>query len=62
MDQECIHSIKVKKLKSLVLTLDLVKVYDLVNSFFLKLVLLQIGPNLETINFIMGCVSSTNFA
>jgi hypothetical protein len=56
-----LHSIKVKKLKALVLKLDLVKAYDRVDWGFLRLVLLQIGMSLEVTDWILGCVSSANF-
>jgi hypothetical protein len=59
--QEVVHSIKVKNIKELVLKLDLVKAYDRVDWGFLILVLLQIGLSLEATDWIMGCVTSTNF-
>lgn len=59
--QEGLHSIKTKKLKSLVLKLDLVEAYDRVSCDFLRLVLLEIGLSLEATKWIMGCVSSANF-
>lgn len=60
--QEGFHSIKVKKIKSLVLKLDLIKAYDRVSWDFLRLVLLQIGLGLEATNWIMGCATTTNFS
>jgi len=45
----------------LVLKLDLIKAYDRVDWGFLRLVLLQVGLSLETTDWIMGCVTSTNF-
>jgi hypothetical protein len=59
--QEVLHSIKVKNKKALVLKLDLVKAYDRVDWDFLRLVLLQIGLSLEATDWIMGCVTSTNY-
>jgi hypothetical protein len=59
--QEALHSIKVKNIKALVLKLDLVKAYDRVDWGFLRLVLLQVGISLEETDWILGCVSSTNF-
>jgi hypothetical protein len=56
-----LHSIKIKKSKALVLKLDMMKAYDRVDWSFLRLVLLQVGLSLEATDWIMGCVSSTNF-
>jgi hypothetical protein len=60
--QETIHSIKSKNSKSLLLKLDLHKAYDCVNWDFLRFLLFQIGLNLQVVNWIMACVSSTSFA
>jgi hypothetical protein len=59
--QEAIHSIKMRHMKSLVLKLDLHKAYDCIRWDFLRLVLLQIGLNLQVTNWILGFVSSTSF-
>jgi hypothetical protein len=59
--QECIHNIKTKKMKALVLKLDLQKAYDCVNWDFLGLILLKSGIGLKTTNWIMSCVITTNF-
>ena len=56
------HSIKVEKKKVLIFKLDLVKAVDRVNWTFIRLVLLQIGSPLCGVNWIMGCVVSSNFA
>lgn len=54
--QEGIHNIKTRKLKSMVMNLDLIKVYNKINWLFLSLVLLQIGLCMEAVNWIMGCL------
>lgn len=59
--QEVLHSVKTKNLPGLVLKLGLEKAYDRVNWSFLRFVLLQIGLNLPTTNWIMTCVSLANF-
>ena len=46
----------------LVLKMDLVKEYDMVNWTLLRHILLHVGLTLDTINWIMGCVMSANFA
>jgi hypothetical protein len=60
--QECLHSIKNKKLQAIILKLDLKKAYDCTNWDFLRLILLQCGFGLPTTNWIMACVSSTTYA
>jgi hypothetical protein len=59
---ECLHNIKKKKIKSLVLKLDLQKAYDCINWDLLRMILLQIGLGLKVTNWIMSCVVSTSFA
>jgi hypothetical protein len=59
--QEFLHNIKYKKLKALVLKLDLQKAYDCVNWDFLRLVLLKIGIGLKLTNWIMSCVTTPSF-
>lgn len=58
---ERLHGIKVKKIKSLVLNLDLIKAYDRVDWDLLRLTLLQVDISLEATNWLMGCMSSTNY-
>jgi hypothetical protein len=41
--QECLHSIKNKNKKVLILKLDLKKVYDLINWDFLRIILIKNG-------------------
>ena len=59
--QECLHSIKVKKLEALILKMDLNKAYDHVDWGYLRLMLLQSGLSLLTTNWIMAHVSSVCF-
>ena len=61
VDQESLHIIKVKKYKSLIFKVDLLKAYDRVSWDFLRLVLLQVGLILEATNWIMWCVNSVSF-
>lgn len=60
--QECLHSIKKNKDEALILKLDLQKAYDRANWTFLRFILLQIGLTVEIVNWIIGCISSANFA
>ena len=62
MVHEALCTIKVKKLSALTLKMDLVKAYDRVNWSFLKLILLQVDLIVESIDWVMGCVISANFA
>jgi hypothetical protein len=60
--QECLHSIKEKKLKALILKIDLKKAYDCISWDFLRLVLLQCGFGQMMTNWIMGSVTSASYA
>jgi len=59
--QESLHTIKAKKLQTLVLKLDLSKAYDRVNWDMLRMILCQIGMPFGVMKWIMACVSSTNY-
>lgn len=60
--QECLHTIKTKKMKALIMKIDLSKAYDRVNWDMLRLILSHIGMPYNVIKWIMACVTSTNYA
>jgi hypothetical protein len=51
-----------KRLKDLLLKLDLNKAYDSVDRDFLRLVLLKIGAGIQMTNWIMSCITSAYFS
>jgi hypothetical protein len=59
---ESLHSIKKKRLKALVLKLDLRKAYDCIDWDHLRMILLKIGVGIQMTNWIMACVTSPAFA
>jgi hypothetical protein len=60
--QECLHNIKSKNHKALILKLDLRKAYDLINWEFLRMILIKSGFGLATTSWIMSCVTSVSYA
>lgn len=60
--QECLHIIKTKKSKALILKLDLKKAFDYIDWDFLRFVLAQTSFNHQLIMWIMSCVDSVNLA
>jgi hypothetical protein len=60
--QECIHSIREKKLQAMILKIDLKKAYDCISWDYLRLVLLQCGFGLQTTKWIMGCITIATYA
>lgn len=59
--QETIHSIRKKKLSSLVLKLDLEKAFDKVDRYLLHPILVQIRLPQNIVQLIMSCVNSATF-
>lgn len=51
-----------KNLDALILKMDLVKACDRVNWVYLRLILHQIGLSVEVTNWILACVTTTNFS
>ena len=48
--QEVLHTIKTKKLDALILKIDIIKAFNRVNWVFLRLILLQVGLDVGTVN------------
>lgn len=59
---EGVHSIHLKHSPSLILKVDLVKAYDRLDWTFLRFILIQIGTPLHLVNWIMSCVTSSNYS
>jgi hypothetical protein len=59
--QEDMYSIRVKKLSSMVLKLDMPKAYDRTYWIYLRLLLIHIGFGLSVVNWIIGCVFSVSY-
>ena len=43
------------------MTLDLVKAYDMVDRYFMRLLRIDVDLDFEITQWIMGCIESTNF-
>jgi retron-type reverse transcriptase len=59
---ECIHSIKQKNLKALIMKIDLKKAFDCIDWAFLRLILHAAGFGDKFTDWILACVTSANFA
>jgi hypothetical protein len=59
---ECLHSIKQKNLKALVMKLDLKKAFDCIDWDFLRLILHAVGFGDKFSTWILSCVTTANFA
>jgi hypothetical protein len=57
---ECLHSIKQKNLKALVLKLDIHKAFDHIDWDFLRLILFSVGFEEKFSNWILSCVTNAN--
>lgn len=60
--QEGIHSIRTRKLSSVLLKIDLIKAYDRVDWVFLRLLLIHVGMESELVNWIVACVNCVHIS
>jgi hypothetical protein len=60
--QEGLHNIKLKKLKAVVVKIDLSKAFDRVNWLYLRMLLIHLGFGLDFTNWVMACLSSVSFS
>lgn len=60
--QECLHSIKEKNQKVLIIKLDLRKSYDTISWDVLHLILTKVGFEQSTTRWIMSCITSVSYA
>jgi hypothetical protein len=60
--QEALHSIKTRKLKSVVLKIDLSKAYDRVSWLYIRLLLTHLGFTVPFIRWIMCCITTVSFS
>jgi hypothetical protein len=60
--QEALHNIKTRKLKSVVLKIDLSKAYDRVSWLYLRLLLTHLGFTVPFIRWIMCCITTVTFS
>jgi hypothetical protein len=60
--QEGLHSIKLRKIKGVVVKIDLSKAFDRVNWLYLRMLLIHLGFGLEFTNWVMGCMNLVSFS
>ena len=62
MAQEGMHSIKTKKLKGVVLKIDMSKAYDKVSWLYIRMILTHLRFYIGLIKWVMSCISIVSFA
>jgi hypothetical protein len=60
--QECLHNLKVRHSRGVVLEIDLSKAYDRVEWTYIRLLLTHLGFEVLVINWMMACITSISFA
>lgn len=60
--QEHMHSLKTKKLKGVVIKLDLSKAYDQVNWLYIRMLLTHLGFSYAFFRWVMSCLTIVSFA
>jgi hypothetical protein len=62
VSQKGLHSIKTKRMSSIVTMLDLSKTYERVIQIYLKMMLLYLGFIVHFVKWVINCLSSVSFA
>lgn len=60
--QEVLHSIKSKKLKGMILKVDLSKAFDRISWLYIRMLLTHLGFPPNFINWIMCCITRVSFS
>ena len=60
--QEGLHSMKTKKIKGVVLKIDLSKAYDKVSWFFIRMLLTHLGFCISFIRWVMSYITTVSFS
>ena len=60
--QEVLHSIQTKKLKGMILKVDLSKAFDCASWLYIRILLIHLGFPIEFINWIMCCITNISFS
>jgi len=60
--QEGLHSLKIKKLKCVVIKIDLSKDFDRVNWLYIRMLLIHLGFGVAFMKWIMACLTSISFS
>jgi hypothetical protein len=60
--QEGLHSMKKRKLKGVVVKIDLSKAYDRVNWLYIQMLLIHLGFGVAFTNWVMGCLTTVSFS
>lgn len=59
--QEVLHSIKIKRLKGMILKIELAKAFDRTSWFYLRMLLTHLGFPLPFVQWIMCCITNVSY-
>ena len=60
--QEVLHSLHSKKVKGMILKVDLSKAFDIANWLYIRMLLTHLGFPFDFIKWIMSCISDILFS
>ena len=62
ISQEGLHSMHTKKIKGMILKIDLAKAFDQASWLYIRMLLTHLGFSLQVINWIMCCITSVSYS